>query len=72
VLARPEVHCLLRRDEAHPVESSIEVLPTHGGAKTVGNHIEHIYAKLGVGTRAGAALVAMQQGIVGAHLPGCG
>lgn len=41
-------------------------------AKTVGNHVEHIYAKLGVGNRAGAALVAMQQGIVGAHLPGSG
>jgi HD-GYP domain-containing protein (c-di-GMP phosphodiesterase class II) len=33
-------------------------------AKTVGNHVEHIYAKLGVGNRAGAALVAMQQGIL--------
>jgi HD-GYP domain-containing protein (c-di-GMP phosphodiesterase class II) len=39
-------------------------------AKTVGNHVEHIYAKLGVGNRAGAALIAMQQGIVGATLPG--
>ena len=41
-------------------------------AKTVGNHVEHIYAKLGVGNRAGAALIAMQQGIVGANLPGSG
>jgi HD-GYP domain-containing protein (c-di-GMP phosphodiesterase class II) len=39
-------------------------------AKTVGNHVEHIYEKLGVGNRAGAALIAMQQGIVGASLPG--
>ena len=39
-------------------------------AKTVGNHVEHIYAKLGVGNRAGAALFAMQHGIVGATLPG--
>jgi DNA-binding NarL/FixJ family response regulator len=33
--------------------------------KTVSNHIEHIYAKLGVSNRAGAALHAMQQGLVG-------
>ncbi|MEI6374460.1 MAG: HD domain-containing phosphohydrolase [Actinomycetes bacterium] len=39
-------------------------------AKTVSNHVEHIYAKLGVGNRAAAALVAMQQGLVGASLPG--
>lgn len=34
-------------------------------AKTVGNHVEHIYAKLGVGNRAGAALLAMQYGLIG-------
>jgi HD-GYP domain-containing protein (c-di-GMP phosphodiesterase class II) len=33
-------------------------------AKTVSNHVEHIYAKLGVGNRAGAAFVAMQHGLV--------
>jgi HD-GYP domain-containing protein (c-di-GMP phosphodiesterase class II) len=33
--------------------------------KTVGNHIEHIYSKLDVSNRAGAAMYAMQQGIVG-------
>jgi HD-GYP domain-containing protein (c-di-GMP phosphodiesterase class II) len=38
--------------------------------KTVGNHVEHIYAKLGVGNRAGAALLAMQKGMVGGTLPG--
>jgi HD-GYP domain-containing protein (c-di-GMP phosphodiesterase class II) len=41
-------------------------------AKTVGNHVEHVYAKLGVGNRASAALIAMQHGIVGANLPGPG
>jgi DNA-binding CsgD family transcriptional regulator len=35
-------------------------------AKTVGNHVEHIYSKLGVGNRAGAALRAMEFGVVGA------
>jgi DNA-binding NarL/FixJ family response regulator len=34
--------------------------------KTVGRHVEHIYAKLGVSTRAGATLFAMAQGLVGA------
>ena len=32
--------------------------------KTVGNHVEHIYAKLDVRTRAGAALFAMQYGLL--------
>ena len=35
-------------------------------AKTVGNHVEHIYTKLGVNNRAGAALRAMELGVVGA------
>lgn len=34
--------------------------------KTVGNHIEHIYAKLNVSSRAAAAMVAMQHGLVAA------
>ena len=33
--------------------------------KTVGNHIERIYSKLGVSNRTGAAMHAMQHGIVG-------
>jgi DNA-binding NarL/FixJ family response regulator len=33
--------------------------------KTVGNHVEHVYTKLGVSNRAGAALYAMQYGLVG-------
>ncbi|SHK06567.1 HD domain-containing protein [Pseudonocardia thermophila] len=32
--------------------------------KTVGNHIERIYQKIGVSTRAGAALFAMEHGLV--------
>jgi DNA-binding CsgD family transcriptional regulator len=35
-------------------------------AKTVGNHVEHVYTKLGVTNRAGAALRAMEFGVVGA------
>jgi DNA-binding NarL/FixJ family response regulator len=33
--------------------------------KTVDNHIQHIYARIGVSTRAGATLFAMEQGLVG-------
>jgi DNA-binding NarL/FixJ family response regulator len=33
--------------------------------KTVGHHIEHIYNKIGHSSRAGAALFAMEHGIVG-------
>jgi len=36
--------------------------------KTVSNHVEHIYTKLGVSNRAGAAMLAMQQGLVGSAL----
>jgi HD-GYP domain-containing protein (c-di-GMP phosphodiesterase class II) len=32
--------------------------------KTVGSHVEHIYAKAGVSTRAGAALFAMEHGLL--------
>ena len=32
--------------------------------KTVGNHVEHIYLKIGVRTRAGAGLFAMQHGLL--------
>jgi DNA-binding NarL/FixJ family response regulator len=33
-------------------------------AKTVSNHVERVYSKLGVSNRAGAAMYAMQHGIV--------
>ena len=32
--------------------------------KTVGNHIEHIYLKIGVGSRAAASLFAVQHGLL--------
>jgi HD-GYP domain-containing protein (c-di-GMP phosphodiesterase class II) len=37
--------------------------------KTVGTHVEHIYAKAGVSTRAGAALFAMEHGLLGVADP---
>ena len=33
-------------------------------SKTVGHHIEHIYAKTGVTTRAGVTLFAMEHGLL--------
>jgi HD-GYP domain-containing protein (c-di-GMP phosphodiesterase class II) len=32
--------------------------------KTVGNHVEHIYAKIGASTRTGASLYAMRHGLI--------
>ena len=32
--------------------------------KTVGNHVEHIYAKINASTRAAASLFAMRQGLL--------
>jgi HD-GYP domain-containing protein (c-di-GMP phosphodiesterase class II) len=38
--------------------------------KTVGNHVEHIYAKIGVSTRASASLFAMQHALLPEELAG--
>jgi HD-GYP domain-containing protein (c-di-GMP phosphodiesterase class II) len=58
-------------------EVEVLALVVHGGSnkeiaarlfispKTVGNHIEHIYSKIGVSTRAEASLFAMRQGLAG-------
>lgn len=40
--------------------------------KTIGRHLENIYAKLGVSTRAAATLQAMQQGLLPASAPSKG
>ncbi|MGA9830579.1 MAG: LuxR C-terminal-related transcriptional regulator, partial [Trebonia sp.] len=32
--------------------------------KTAGNHVEHIYTKIGASSRAGAALFAVQHGLL--------
>jgi DNA-binding NarL/FixJ family response regulator len=36
----------------------------HIAKKTVGHHVQHIYDKIGRSTRAGAALFAMENGLV--------
>ena len=38
----------------------------HISAATVDHHVRHIYEKLGVATRAGAAIFALQHGLIGA------
>jgi len=38
--------------------------------KTVSNHVEHIYAKIGVSSRAAATLYTTQQGLLGTYEPG--
>jgi HD-GYP domain-containing protein (c-di-GMP phosphodiesterase class II) len=38
--------------------------------KTVSNHVEHIYTKLGVSSRAAATLFASRHGLVGGYEPG--
>jgi response regulator RpfG family c-di-GMP phosphodiesterase/DNA-binding CsgD family transcriptional regulator len=40
--------------------------------RTVGTHVEHIYAKAGVSTRAGAALFAMEHGLLTTPADGIG
>ncbi len=40
--------------------------------KTVSNHLEHIYSKLGVSNRAGAAMYAMRHGMLGSEPVGAG
>jgi DNA-binding NarL/FixJ family response regulator len=37
--------------------------------KTVSNHVEHVYAKIGVSSRAAATLYATQHGLLGTYRP---
>jgi HD-GYP domain-containing protein (c-di-GMP phosphodiesterase class II) len=53
---------LIARGHANKeVAATLDISP-----KTVGHHIEHIYAKAGVTTRAGATLFAMEHGLLSA------
>jgi DNA-binding NarL/FixJ family response regulator len=57
-----EVLCLIARGRANKqVAAALGISP-----KTVGRHVEHIYAKAGVSTRAGATLFAMEHGLLAA------
>ena len=37
--------------------------------KTVSNHVEHIYSKIGASSRVGASLYATEHGLLGSNLP---
>jgi HD-GYP domain-containing protein (c-di-GMP phosphodiesterase class II) len=55
-----EVLALIARGKSNRVVAEeLSISP-----KTVGTHVEHIYAKAGVSTRAGAALFAMEHGLL--------
>ena len=55
-----EVLCLLARGLSNKqIAASLVITP-----KTVGNHVEHIYAKTGASNRAGAGLFAVQHGLL--------
>jgi HD-GYP domain-containing protein (c-di-GMP phosphodiesterase class II) len=56
---------LARGDSNKAIAKKLVVAP-----KTVSNHVEHIYAKIGVSTRAAAAIFAMQHGLVGSYEAG--
>ena len=60
-----EVLALLARGHANKaIARQLVVSP-----RTVSSHVEHIYAKLGVSTRAQATLFAIQHGLVGSFEP---
>jgi HD-GYP domain-containing protein (c-di-GMP phosphodiesterase class II) len=60
-----EVLALLARGYSNrQVATRLTVTP-----KTVANHVEHLYTKIGVSSRAAATLYAMQHGLVGAFEP---
>ena len=60
-----EVLALLARGHSNrQIAQRLVVTP-----KTAANHVEHIYSKLGVSSRAAATLYATQQGLLGAFEP---
>ena len=67
-LTAREVEILRLLARGHPnkqIGRRLDVTP-----KTVSNHVEHIYAKLGVSSRAAATLYATRHGLVGSYEPG--
>jgi HD-GYP domain-containing protein (c-di-GMP phosphodiesterase class II) len=66
-LTAREVEVLGLLARGHPnkeIAARLTVTP-----KTVSNHVEHIYTKIGVSTRAAATLFATEQGLVGSFEP---
>jgi DNA-binding NarL/FixJ family response regulator len=58
-----EVLVLLARGRSNK-EIAAELFVT---PKTVSNHVEHIYTKIGVSSRAAATLFATQHGLLGGY-----
>ena len=56
--------CLIRGQSNREIAKSLVISP-----KTVGNHVEHLYTKIGVSNRAAASLFAMRHGLVPADTP---
>jgi putative nucleotidyltransferase with HDIG domain len=55
-----EVLALLARGSSNKqIAAALGIAP-----RTAGHHVEHVYAKLGVSTRAAAALVAVEHGVI--------
>jgi DNA-binding NarL/FixJ family response regulator len=55
-----EVLCLLARGQSNrQIAAQLQISP-----KTAGHHVQHIYEKLGVSTRATAALLALEYGLL--------
>jgi DNA-binding CsgD family transcriptional regulator len=61
-LTRREVEVLVLIARGHSNREAARRLQV--AEKTVGNHVEHIYAKIGCSTRAEACLFAMRQGLI--------
>ena len=60
-----EVLTLLARGHSNrEIAQALVVMP-----KTVMNHVEHIYTKIGVSSRAAATLYATRHGLMGAFEP---
>ncbi len=53
------LHCLVRGLSNREIAKELVISP-----KTVGNHVEHLYAKIGATNRAAASLFAMRHGLV--------
>ena len=53
------LQCLVRGQSNREIAKTLVISP-----KTVGNHVEHVYTKIGVGNRAAASLFAMRHGLV--------
>ena len=53
------LRCLVRGQSNREIAKTLVISP-----KTVGNHVEHVYTKIGVSNRAAASLFAMRHGLV--------